>query len=47
MTITLQGLFGLVVIAGICGAVGRALVGGSPGGFITSMRDNREQGGRI
>jgi uncharacterized membrane protein YeaQ/YmgE (transglycosylase-associated protein family) len=37
MTFTLPGLIVLVVIAAICGAVGRALVGGSRGGLITSI----------
>ena len=37
MTLTLPGLLVLVIIAAICGAVGRALAGGAPGGFITSI----------
>ncbi len=37
MTLTLPGLIVLIVIAAICGAVGRALAGGSPGGLITSI----------
>ncbi len=36
MTFTLPGLIVLVVIAAICGAVGKALAGGARGGFITS-----------
>jgi uncharacterized membrane protein YeaQ/YmgE (transglycosylase-associated protein family) len=34
---TLQGLLVLLLIAAICGAIGRALVGGSPGGLITAI----------
>ncbi len=37
MTLTLPGLIVLVVIAAICGAVGRSLVGGSRGGLLTSV----------
>jgi uncharacterized membrane protein YeaQ/YmgE (transglycosylase-associated protein family) len=37
MTITLPTLIVLVVIAFICGAVGKALAGGAPGGLITSI----------
>jgi uncharacterized membrane protein YeaQ/YmgE (transglycosylase-associated protein family) len=36
MTFTLPGLLLLIVIAAICGAVGKALAGGGPGGLITS-----------
>jgi uncharacterized membrane protein YeaQ/YmgE (transglycosylase-associated protein family) len=36
MTFTLPGLMLLIVIAAICGAVGKALAGGGPGGLITS-----------
>jgi uncharacterized membrane protein YeaQ/YmgE (transglycosylase-associated protein family) len=36
MTITLPGLIFLIVIAAICGAVGRALAGGARGGLIVS-----------
>ena len=36
MTITLPGLIVLIVIAAICGAVGRALGGGTRGGLIVS-----------
>jgi uncharacterized membrane protein YeaQ/YmgE (transglycosylase-associated protein family) len=36
MTLTLPGLIVLVVIAAICGAVGRALAGGG-GGLLTSI----------
>jgi uncharacterized membrane protein YeaQ/YmgE (transglycosylase-associated protein family) len=37
MTITLPGLLILIIIAAVCGALGRALVGGVRGGFIVSM----------
>jgi uncharacterized membrane protein YeaQ/YmgE (transglycosylase-associated protein family) len=37
MTLTLTGLVLLLVIAGICGAIGRAIAGGSSGGFIVSI----------
>jgi uncharacterized membrane protein YeaQ/YmgE (transglycosylase-associated protein family) len=37
MTLTLTGLLLLIVIAGICGAIGRAIAGGSSGGFIVSI----------
>jgi uncharacterized membrane protein YeaQ/YmgE (transglycosylase-associated protein family) len=37
MTITLTGLLVLLIIAGICGALGRALGGGTRGGFIVSI----------
>ena len=37
MTITLTGLLLLLIIAGICGAVGRALGGGTGGSFIVSI----------
>jgi uncharacterized membrane protein YeaQ/YmgE (transglycosylase-associated protein family) len=36
MTLTLPGLIVLIVIAAICGAVGRALGGGVRGGLIVS-----------
>jgi uncharacterized membrane protein YeaQ/YmgE (transglycosylase-associated protein family) len=36
MTLTLQGLVVLIVIAAICGSIGKALAGGSRGGIITS-----------
>ena len=36
MTITLPGLIVLLVIAAICGAVGRAIAGGG-GGLLTSI----------
>ncbi len=37
MTMTLPGILVLVVIAAICGAVGKALAGGIPGGFLTAI----------
>jgi uncharacterized membrane protein YeaQ/YmgE (transglycosylase-associated protein family) len=38
MTITLTGLIILIVIAGVCGALGRAIAGGrTSGGFLTSI----------
>jgi uncharacterized membrane protein YeaQ/YmgE (transglycosylase-associated protein family) len=37
MTITLTGLLLLLIIAGICGAIGRALGGGARGGFLLSI----------
>jgi uncharacterized membrane protein YeaQ/YmgE (transglycosylase-associated protein family) len=36
MTFTLPGLIVLLIIAAICGAVGKALGGGARGGLITS-----------
>jgi uncharacterized membrane protein YeaQ/YmgE (transglycosylase-associated protein family) len=37
MTITLTGLVVLLIIAGICGAIGRAIGGGTRGGFLVSI----------
>ncbi len=37
MTLTLPGLIVLIVIAAICGAVGKALAGGSQGGLVASI----------
>jgi len=37
MTITLPGLIILIIIAAICGALGRAIAGDVRGGFIVSM----------
>ena len=37
MTFTLTGLLILLVIAGICGAVGRAIGGGTSGGVLVSI----------
>ena len=36
MTITLPGLILLIVIAAICGAVGKAIAGGARGGLVVS-----------
>lgn len=36
MTLTLPGLIVLIVIAAICGAIGKALAGGARGGLIVS-----------
>jgi len=37
MTLTITGLLVLLVIAGICGAIGRSIAGGTPGGFLVSI----------
>jgi uncharacterized membrane protein YeaQ/YmgE (transglycosylase-associated protein family) len=37
MTITLPGLVVLIIIAAICGALGRAIAGEVRGGFIVSL----------
>jgi uncharacterized membrane protein YeaQ/YmgE (transglycosylase-associated protein family) len=37
MTITLPGLIILILIAAVCGALGRAIAGEVRGGFIVSM----------
>jgi uncharacterized membrane protein YeaQ/YmgE (transglycosylase-associated protein family) len=37
MTLTLPGLVFLVVVAAICGAIGRAIAGDIRGGLIVSM----------
>lgn len=37
MTISLTGLLLLLVIAGVCGALGRAIGGGTRGGVIVSI----------
>lgn len=37
MTLTLTGLLILLLIAGICGALGRAIGGGTGGGFLVSV----------
>jgi uncharacterized membrane protein YeaQ/YmgE (transglycosylase-associated protein family) len=37
MTITLTGLLVLLIIAGVCGALGRAMGGGTGGGFLVSV----------
>ena len=36
MSITLPGLIVLLVIAALCGAVGKSLAGGGPGGLLGS-----------
>lgn len=37
MTLTLPGLLVLLVIAAICGAVGKALAGGARGGLVVAI----------
>ncbi|HMI83446.1 MAG TPA: hypothetical protein VK550_05085 [Polyangiaceae bacterium] len=37
MTLSLTGLLILLVIAGVCGAIGRSIAGGTPGGFLVSI----------
>jgi uncharacterized membrane protein YeaQ/YmgE (transglycosylase-associated protein family) len=37
MTLTPIGLLVLLIIAGICGAIGRSLGGGTGGGFLVSI----------
>ena len=37
MTLTLTGLLILLLIAGVCGALGRAIGGSPPGGVIVSI----------
>jgi len=37
MTLTITGLLILLLIAGVCGAIGRALGGGTAGGVIVSI----------
>lgn len=37
MTISLTGLLVLLAVAGVCGAVGRAIGGGTRGGFFVSI----------
>jgi uncharacterized membrane protein YeaQ/YmgE (transglycosylase-associated protein family) len=37
MTITLPGLIILIIIAAVCGALGRAIAGGVRGGLIVSI----------
>lgn len=37
MTITLPALIILIVIAAICGAIGRAIAGGTRGGLVVSI----------
>lgn len=37
MTLTLPALIVLIVIAAVCGAVGKSLAGGSQGGLVVSI----------
>jgi uncharacterized membrane protein YeaQ/YmgE (transglycosylase-associated protein family) len=37
VTLTLTGLIVLIIIAAICGAVGKALAGGAQGGLVASI----------
>jgi uncharacterized membrane protein YeaQ/YmgE (transglycosylase-associated protein family) len=37
MTLTITGLLLLLLIAGVCGAIGRAIGGGTGGGFLVSI----------
>jgi uncharacterized membrane protein YeaQ/YmgE (transglycosylase-associated protein family) len=37
MTLSLTGLLILLLIAGLCGAIGRAIGGGTGGGFLVSI----------
>jgi uncharacterized membrane protein YeaQ/YmgE (transglycosylase-associated protein family) len=37
MTLTLTELLILLIVAGVCGAVGRAIVGGPPRGVLVSI----------
>jgi uncharacterized membrane protein YeaQ/YmgE (transglycosylase-associated protein family) len=37
MTLSLTGLLILLLIAGVCGAIGRAIAGGTRGGFLVSI----------
>ena len=37
MTLTLTGLLLLLLVAGICGAIGRSIGGGTRGGFVVSI----------
>ncbi len=37
MTLTVTGLLVLLLVAGICGAIGRAIGGGTGGGFLVSI----------
>jgi uncharacterized membrane protein YeaQ/YmgE (transglycosylase-associated protein family) len=37
MTLTITGLIILLLIAGVCGAIGRAISGGTAGGIIVSI----------
>ena len=37
MTLTLTGLLILLIVAGVCGAIGRAIAGGTRGGVFVSI----------
>jgi uncharacterized membrane protein YeaQ/YmgE (transglycosylase-associated protein family) len=37
MTLTISGLLVLLIIAGVCGAIGRSIGGGTGGGFLVSI----------
>ena len=37
MTLTLTGLLILLLVAGVCGAIGKAIGGGTNGGFLVSI----------
>ena len=37
MTISLTGLIVLLIIAAVCGAIGRAIAGGTRGGLVVSI----------
>jgi uncharacterized membrane protein YeaQ/YmgE (transglycosylase-associated protein family) len=37
MTLTVTGFLVLLIIAGICGAIGRSIGGGTGGGFLVSI----------
>jgi uncharacterized membrane protein YeaQ/YmgE (transglycosylase-associated protein family) len=37
MTLTITGLLILLLIAGVCGAIGRSIGGGTGGGFLVSI----------
>jgi uncharacterized membrane protein YeaQ/YmgE (transglycosylase-associated protein family) len=37
MTLTMSSLIVLIVIAAVCGAIGKALAGGGQGGLVTSI----------
>ncbi len=37
MTISLTGLVVLIIIAAVCGAIGRAIAGGTRGGLVVSI----------
>jgi uncharacterized membrane protein YeaQ/YmgE (transglycosylase-associated protein family) len=37
MTLTITGLVVFLIIAGVCGSIGRAIAGGTGGGFLVSI----------